>query len=182
MDRFLQRHRTRFGLLTVLVILCTARPRSGELYLLGSLLVLYGAAIRLWASAYLVKLDRVTTEGPYALTRNPLYIGTFFSASGVCLAAQSLPAWLAHLLFFFLVYPPTIRAEERELEAKFGEEYRAYRAAVPRFVPALFHGGLPFRGRIDPAVFRRNREWLGLAGWLLVLVLLHLQRIGVWAG
>lgn len=179
MDRFLQRHRTRFGLLTVLIILLTARPQSGKLFVLGTVLVLYGAAIRLWASGFLVKLDKVTTEGPYAKVRNPLYIGTFFSASGICLVSQSVWAWGAHLLFFLLVYPPTIRAEEAELEKKFGDEYRAYKAAVPRFIPALFSGGLPFHGKIDPAVFRRNKEWLGLAGWLVVLLVMHFVRLGV---
>ncbi len=173
MLRLIQRHRTRLALAVVVAVAKLATPRHPILFRLGALVVLLGEAIRLYASGFIVKLDRVTTGGPYAVVRNPLYVGSFVSAMGAAVVAGNLSCLALFLLFFGLVYPPTVLAEERELEEKFGDEYRAYKARVPRFVPALGAERPPSDARFDPATFRRNREWIGLLVWLAVLGLLY---------
>lgn len=174
---FFQRHRTRIALAVVLLVCALATPRHPDLFLLGSTIVLFGEALRLHASGFITKLDRVTTGGPYAYCRNPLYVGSFVSALGASLVAQNFACLAIFLIFFGVVYPPTVLAEERELEEKFGDEYRAYKAATPRFVPSLRAARRAPPARFDPPTFRRNREWVGLVVWIVVLALLYAKMV-----
>jgi protein-S-isoprenylcysteine O-methyltransferase Ste14 len=105
----------------------------------GLMLLLVAMGGRLWANVYVLgRKDRVlVTHGPFSVTRNPLYLFSLIGFVGVGLALESLV--MAGLLgaVFFATHWPTILAEERRLEALFGAEYGAYRARVPRFLPAL---------------------------------------------
>jgi protein-S-isoprenylcysteine O-methyltransferase Ste14 len=105
----------------------------------GLVLLLVAMGGRIWANVYVLgRKDRVlVTEGPFSLTRNPLYLFSLLGFVGVGLALESV--FLAGLfaVVFFATHWPTIHAEERKLEALFGAEYRAYRTRVPRFTPAL---------------------------------------------
>ncbi len=70
--------------------------------------------------------------GPYRCTRNPQYVGDVMIFVGVSLIANSLLLWIAHaLLIFVFVLAPI--AEERWLEQQYGQAYRQYRRATPRF-------------------------------------------------
>jgi protein-S-isoprenylcysteine O-methyltransferase Ste14 len=107
--------------------------------LAGLVLLLMAMGGRLWANVYVIgRKDRIlVTEGPFSVTRNPLYLFSLLGFVGVGLALESV--LLAGLFagVFFATHWPTIHAEERKLEALFGDEFRAYRARVPRFLPAL---------------------------------------------
>ena len=96
-----------------------------------------GAVIRLWALGFISgkKNQRIVQEGPYRLTRNPLYFGSFVFGIGMCLLGGSFTAAFVFLAFFAVVYGAAMRIEERELEIMFGEEFRRYRLAVPLFFP-----------------------------------------------
>jgi len=105
----------------------------------GVLLLVLAAGGRAWASIYLAgrKNDVLVTSGPYSLTRNPLYFFSFLGFIGVGLAMGSLVLAAAFASVFLLSHWPTILAEERFLEDQFGQDYVEYRAAAPRFFPAI---------------------------------------------
>jgi len=105
----------------------------------GVLLLVLAAGGRAWASIYLAgrKNDVLVTAGPYSLTRNPLYLFSFLGFIGVGLAMGSLVLAAAFAVVFLLSHWPTILAEERFLEERFGNGYDGYRASVPRFLPAI---------------------------------------------
>lgn len=109
------------------------------LSLTGLVLLLLAMGGRLWANVHVIgRKDQVlVTDGPFSLVRNPLYLFSLLGFLGVGLAMESV--FLAGLfgMVFFATHWPTILAEERKLETLFGAEYSAYRARVPRFVPAL---------------------------------------------
>jgi protein-S-isoprenylcysteine O-methyltransferase Ste14 len=113
--------------------------RSNEdSFRIGVPCVLAGEAIRIWASGYIEKKGRkLAVDGPFAFVRNPLYIGNFLLGLGIVLIARN--AWLAgvFLLGFTILYRGTIRREEAELAARFGEVYRRYCENVPRLIPRL---------------------------------------------
>ncbi len=99
----------------------------------GTVLALLGQGLRLWAAGHLVKQDALTTTGPFAHVRHPLYWGSMLSGIGLCVATRF---WWSYLLVagvFTLVYVPTLIEEERWLLAAYGDGYRRYRDAVPRF-------------------------------------------------
>jgi protein-S-isoprenylcysteine O-methyltransferase Ste14 len=133
---------------------------------------LAGLALRAWAAGCLAKNQRLATGGPYAYTRNPLYVGTLLVAAGLAVAARS--GWLA-LLFaavFLLVYLPVIQNEEQHLRAIF-PEYADYAQVVPALWPRLRPTARENSNPFQVALYLRNQEYqagLGfLAGMLFLL-------------
>ncbi|MFQ5768181.1 MAG: methyltransferase family protein [Acidobacteriota bacterium] len=161
-------------------IAARAAPRPADFWV-GLPLVLAGAGVRMWAAGYLLKSNELAVRGPYAFTRNPLYLGRLLLFTGFVLMARlplrlNLALGLAgYAVFFFYYLPRKERVEGERLEERHGEAFRRYRAAVP----ALFPRPIPYR---DPqaapqssgwisARFLRNQEYLMLLleGGLLVL-------------
>jgi len=116
------------------LVLWLARP-NGLSLLLSLPLVLGGEALRLWASGHIEKTRRLATGGPYAHTRNPLYVGNFVGAVGLGFAVEQPLLGLALGAVFALSYPAVIAQEEANLTRIFGERFREYCARVPRWIP-----------------------------------------------
>src|SRR5262245_41143761 len=158
------------GYLTGAMVLLLARPTAVSTAL-GLAFAVLGEGLRVWASGHIEKTRRLATGGPYAHTRNPLYLGSVLIALGVVVAAASpwiVPVAATYLLAF---YPRAIREEATFLGQKFPDEYRTWAAEVPAFLPGLRPRG-PRRSSVDWSRVRANREWrTALALPLLVLVL-----------
>lgn len=100
----------------------------------GALVALCGVAIRAAASGHITKNDALTTTGPYAYTRNPLYLGSIVIGAGFAIAALNWWIVLAIAALFFAIYLPVIRSEEEFLRNKF-PDFDDYARTVPRLVP-----------------------------------------------
>jgi protein-S-isoprenylcysteine O-methyltransferase Ste14 len=140
-----------------LVTLALARPYPLSL-VIGGALAVAGEALRIWASGHIEKTERLATGGPYALTRNPLYVGSLLVGLGVAAAAANVWAAAITLLYFAVFYPAVMSEEAAFLRARFGEEYDRWAAAVPMFLPRILPAG-PRASRFGCARVRRNREW-----------------------
>ena len=155
--------RLRIGFLFGVAYLLFARPTAGGL-LLGLPVALAGLLIRGWAAGHIVKDARLTTSGPYAHTRNPLYFGSFLLAAGFAVAAHWSLLLIVIALFIF-IYGPTIALERSEISSRFPAEYSSYESNVPAFMPRL----TPWQGQTSGDSFSfsrymRQREWqAGLA-------------------
>lgn len=105
----------------------------------GVALILLGGLGRAWSILYIGgrKTRELVSEGPYSLTRNPLYLFTLVAAVGLGLQVGSLAMGLIYLLGTLLVFLPVIVAEEQALAERFGPAFLAYRREVPRLVPRL---------------------------------------------
>lgn len=79
----------------------------------------------------------LVTEGLFAHSRNPLYLGNFLALAGLCLIHNSALCYLVGIPFFALAYLAIVEAEEEYLIRKFGPEYETYRRRVPRFLLSL---------------------------------------------
>lgn len=119
-----------------------ARP-TPLLLAIGGGIAFLGTAIRAWAAGCIKKDRELTTTGPYAHTRNPLYLGSFLIGIGVTVAGGRWIFTALFVLFFFLVYRRTMQNEAEWLEQEFGDTFRRYREAVPRLLPRL----TPYRPR-----------------------------------
>ncbi len=181
--------RLRAVWLIVPAYLLLARPAFVPVAL-GLALALTGAGIRAWAAGSIRKNTVLTTHGPYAFTRNPLYLGSAFIGLGLAVAAGR--AWFVPVFlgFFFIVYGRTIANEERRLTRIFGDEYRRYAAAVPRLLPRIPPRS-DISGRTSPARphaaggespgpfqlgwYLKNREYQALLGICAMFLLLGVK-------
>jgi protein-S-isoprenylcysteine O-methyltransferase Ste14 len=163
----MRRLRLRAVWLLVIPFLWLARP-TGPALVAGVALGVFGLLVRGWAAGTIHKEKELTTTGPYAYMRNPLYVGTFFLGLGVTVAGGRW-WWPALFLAFYVgVYGPTMAGEAALLAELFGDRYGVYAAHVPALMPRL----TPWRdpgvsgGGFTFAQYRRNREWEALLGAL----------------
>ena len=157
------RLRVPSGFLLVLVFAWFSHPAAGSLWA-GLPLSLAGLALRGWAAGCLAKNRQLATGGPYAYTRNPLYIGTLLVAAGLSIAARSPGLAILFVLVFVFVYLPVIRLEEQHLREIF-PGYAAYAAQVPalwpRVRPTLQNNSDPF----SFSLYLNNQEYQAGAGF-----------------
>ena len=130
-----RRIRVPVGFVFAAAFLRFSHPRWWSL-LAGATLVLPALGLRAAASGHVRKDRRLTTSGPYAYTRNPLYLGSAMLAAGFALASANWWIALATAVLFAALYLPTIRSEEQYLRATF-PEFAGYEKEVPRLVPRL---------------------------------------------
>lgn len=134
----------------IAVLMYYARPEISWM-IPGVVLIFVGEWIRVWAAGHLRKTREVTTSGPYAFVKNPLYLGTLFILIGFCLMAKNLYLLGIGLLIFFAYYAPFKKKREgRRLFKYFGEAWTQYDKGVPDYFPS-------FR----PYAYRGKRNW----GW-----------------
>jgi hypothetical protein len=93
-----------------------------------------GILIRALASGHVRKNEALATSGPYAYTRNPLYLGSLLMGVGFAVAARSWWVGIALVVMFFAIYLPVIRDEEAFLRQRF-PEFEEYARRVPRMFP-----------------------------------------------
>ena len=134
-----------------------SRPNSLSV-LLALPLVLGGEALRLWASGHIEKTRRLATGGPYAHTRNPLYVGSLLLALGVAAASASSWVVLAVAAYLAAFYPSVMREEAAFLRQTFPEEYGLWARDVPLFLPRVNAAG-PRATTFTWSRVSANREW-----------------------
>lgn len=128
--------RRRFQLAWIFAILLVLRAQHYP-SAIGVLVCFGGAMLRVYASGFLRKEAKLTVGGPYAYTRNPLYLGTFIMALGATISVGASGLALLMAVVFFLNYHYVIEHEETKLPSIFGGAYDRYCALVPRFLPRL---------------------------------------------
>lgn len=117
-----------------LTLLLVAKP-TPEAFWAGLPLVAVGQMIRVWAAGYLTKLSGLVTAGPFALCRNPLYVGSFLISLGYMTMCHRTIVFVAGTALFWLLHAGAVAYEEQLLRDKFGEDYLHYCQEVPRFIP-----------------------------------------------
>jgi protein-S-isoprenylcysteine O-methyltransferase Ste14 len=142
-------------------------------------LVIPGLWLRAYAAGYVKKNRELTTTGPYAHTRNPLYLGSILIAAGFALALLSWPVALVLACFFCVIYVPVIVSEERFLRStfpQFDDYSRAVPRLIPRLTPARTFGTNGESGSFSLALYLRHREYnASIGAALLYLSLLFLR-------
>ncbi len=165
---FVQRLRVPSGFLLVLAFVVLASPTRLSL-LAGAPLCAAGLALRSWAAGHLRKNSRLTTSGPYAWHRNPLYAGTLLAASGCAIAGGSAALFLVVASVFLLVYLPVMQLEEQHLASLF-PEFKAYARQTPQLLPR--RPASPSSQGFEWALWRANKEWKGVAAFGLLFAAL----------
>lgn len=163
--RILARWRVPLGYVLALLAFWRAEPTGWSLAI-GAVVASVGEALRIWAAGHLEKGREVTTSGPYAFTRHPLYAGSTVMGAGLAVAANSVVVAVLVFVYLAVTITAAIRSEEAHLTEKFGANYPAYREGTAAPVARRFS--------LDRAV--RNREYRALAGVVATFALLAAKR------
>jgi len=172
----MQRWRVPLGFVCAALFFVFARPQFLTL-VIGAAVALPGLALRAWATGHLRKNDALATTGPYAYTRNPLYLGSFLMGAGFTIAAGRWFLGAIFVAFFLGIYLPVMRVESATLTELFGERYQRYAQAVPLFLPGLsrYESSDGISSKFDARLYQRYREYQAAIGLILAWVLLALR-------
>jgi len=190
--RLFSQHRIKvsrvFGIAFVAILLTTGSLWQGTLtgrvlFLVGIVLAAVGMLGRVWCLTYSsgYKSSELVIQGPYSVSRNPLYFFSFIGLIGIGLATETFTLTLVLIAFFVLVYPAVIAGEEEFLQEKFGQEYLEYCRRTPRFFPDRRRFAEPDSYNVQPRTLRRS---LGGVIWFIGLpvaiqLLVALRTAGV---
>jgi protein-S-isoprenylcysteine O-methyltransferase Ste14 len=176
-SRIARRIRVPMGFIFAGVYLWLAHPTHTSISW-SLLLVVPGLWLRGYAAGYVKKNAELTMAGPYAYTRNPLYLGSMMIAFGFAAASQSIAIVLLLALLFVIIYVPVIRSEEEFLRSKF-PDFDEYAARVPRLLPrfGVTHRSVGEAGRFSMPLYRKHREYNALMGAAAIYALLALKII-----
>ena len=169
-----RRIRVPLGFLFAVLYFWLARPTWRSL-MLGAIGVLAGLFIRALASGHVRKNEALATSGPYAYTRNPLYLGSLVMGLGFCVAARSWWVGAALVVMFVAIYLPVIRDEEAFLRGKF-PEFEEYARRVPRMFPRLAsRSATTERVEFSRELYLKHREYNALIGSALLVCALMIK-------
>ena len=166
-SRVARRIRVPLGFAFAVLYFWLARP-TWRFLALGSAMIVAGLLIRALASGHVRKNEALATTGPYAYTRNPLYLGSLIIGIGFAVSARSWWVSAVLVVMFFAIYVPVIRGEERFLRDKF-PEFDEYAQRVPRMIPRFTTGRSgDSEGGFSMALYLKHREWNALLGSVLL--------------
>ena len=172
----MQRWRVPLGFVCAAIFFLLSTPRPLTLAL-GGAIALPGLALRAWARGHLRKNDALAVTGPYAYTRNPLYLGSFLIGVGFTVASGRFVLGFLFAALFLGIYVPVMRVESATIAELFGDSYARYLKGVPLFLPRLS----PYRdrtkdiARFDAALYKRYREYQAAMGLVIAWALLALK-------
>jgi protein-S-isoprenylcysteine O-methyltransferase Ste14 len=170
---FFVRWRVRLGYPLAIVVLAFSHPTPRSIFL-GALVGVVGLLVRAYAAGYLHKQEVLSVTGPYAYTRNPLYLGSAILALGAGIATRSWISACILVLYFAVFYSAVMRREAKELYLRHGASFEEYARTVSLFLPRLTPAKLPgsSAGSFSFAQYRKNHEWQAAAGFLFLLFVL----------
>jgi len=173
-SRVARRIRVPLGFAFALLYIWLARPTWPSLAL-GGVLIVPGILLRALASGHVRKNEALATSGPYAHTRNPLYLGSLLIGTGFAIAARSWVVGAFVVAMLFAIYVPVIRDEEKFLRENF-PEFEEYARRVPRMLPRIVpaHAG-DENGTFSFELYLKHKEWNALLGAVAMGAVLWLK-------
>ncbi len=168
--KLLQKFRVPLGFAFAIVFLLLAKP-SFTYLLIGGSVAFLGLLIRAWSAGHIRKNEQLAVSGPYAFTRNPLYLGSFLLGLGFMIASG---IWWLALIFAALylgIYFPVMSVEAEELTEIFGAQYQKYADEVSLFFP-WFSKYKSDGKSFEKALYLKHREYQAALGFLFVLAVL----------
>ncbi len=173
-----QRFRVPLGFIFAIVFIAFARPEL-PILCIGGAIGVCGLLIRGWASGHIRKNQTLAISGPYAHTRNPLYLGSFIMGLGFVISSGVWWLTVIFTILFFAIYLPVMKAEAKELMDIFGADYEAYANDVPLLLPRFtpFHGNSSSPINFDFDLYLRYREYRAAIGVIAAWCILAAKAV-----
>jgi len=172
----MQRWRVPLGFVCGALFLFFARPTVSTL-IVGGAIAVPGLALRAWASGHLRKNEALAVTGPYAYTRNPLYLGSFLMGLGFTIAAGQVWLVIVFIIMILGIYLPVMRVESGTLADLFGKKYLRYAKEVPLRLRRLSPYSRATAGTFDRSLYLRYREYRAAGGVIIAWALLAAKMI-----
>ena len=169
--RYHEFSRQGIGVILVVVFAVLSQPTL-YFFILGCLLVLDGLLIRLYASGFVYKNKELSTSGPYAYVRHPLYTGNILILIGISLASGCISAFVISIIFFWFYYPAAIEYEDRKLKSLFPDSWDSWSQQTPALVPKFKFNRLNLAEWSWEKSLKKNYEPVIFAFVLLWLIFL----------
>jgi protein-S-isoprenylcysteine O-methyltransferase Ste14 len=172
-SRIARRVRVPLGFVFAVFYFWLAKP-TWRAIVLGAFVIVPGLLVRAFASGHVRKNEALATSGPYAYTRNPLYLGSLLMGVGFAVAARSWWIGVALVVMFFAIYFPVILDEEAFLRQKF-PGFDEYARRVPRMFPRLTPRATPPNEAstgFSWNLYLKHREYNALLGAVTMMVVL----------
>lgn len=186
-SKIARRIRVPLGFVLAALYIWLARP-SWKSLLVGIAIATPGLALRAVAAGTVKKNRELATTGPYAFTRNPLYLGSILIGIGFGVASRNGWIAVAIVVMFLAIYLPVIRAEEEYLRSQFSG-FDEYARMVPRLWPRFTAGKTAAepvnseesagQSGFSRHLYWKHREYnalLGAVGMMAVLIVKILYR------
>lgn len=167
------RYRSTVGIISLFIILYLATP-SAKSITVGFFVMMAGVFFRAWSSGHLNKDNELATEGPYSLTRNPLYFGNFVLGSGIAIAGNHFFTYLIFFAFFLFFFPFLMIIEHKRLKQKFGKKYEEWSRKSNSFFPKIKRIR---EFNFNVSNYMRNREYRVLFFSFLIIAMLILKYL-----
>jgi len=162
------KYRSFIGFLCLVAILWLATPSSRSIFI-GFLLMMAGMFFRAWASGYINKDRELATQGPYSLTRNPLYFGSLILGSGIAVASNNRITYLIFAVYYITFFTFLIAVERNRMRNRFGRQYEEWARGANLFFPKLKKIE---NSDFNIAFYMKNREYRVLFFSLFVTAVL----------
>ena len=169
--RYHEFSRQGIGVILVVVFAVLSQPTL-YFFIVGCLFVLDGLLIRLYASGFVYKNKELSTSGPYAYVRHPLYTGNILILIGISLASGCISAFVISIIFFWFYYPAAIEYEDRKLKSLFPDSWDSWSQQTPALVPKFKFNRLNLAEWSWEKSLKKNYEPVIFAFVLLWLIFL----------
>jgi len=174
MRKRLARARVPLGFALAAAVLYLAKPSMPTLAI-GFPIALAGIIFRASAAGVIRKNASLAQQGPYRMTRNPLYFGSFLLALGFAVMSGSLGAAVLLLVPSALIYPVVIKSEEAYLSQSFGSEFDEFRRSIPSFLPRRLSSKIFESFSLD--CYLANREYNASIGFVSIMLIFLLKYV-----
>lgn len=174
-SRIARRIRVPLGFVFAALYFWLAKPTWTSIGI-GAVIAAIGVAIRASAAGHVKKNRELTTTGPYAYTRNPLYLGSMILALGFGVASRNWWVAVVILVLFLAIYLPVIRSEEEFLRSEF-PGFDEYCSQVPRLVPRFKPAPRAEVGAFSKELYLRHREYNAIIGAMTMLAALAVKLV-----
>jgi len=143
-------------------------------------LILLGIATRMYASGFVLKNKELSTTGPYAFVRHPLYTGNIMILIGLCLINGFFWSFVTAFIFLWFYYPTAIEYEDRKLKSLFPDTWEEWASMTPALMPKMDLNGKIF-SRLDLRSWSLKKSLVAnyepvIVVYVLVWVFIVLQR------
>ena len=143
-------------------------------------LILLGLATRMYASGFVLKNKELSTTGPYAFVRHPLYTGNIMILIGLCLINGFFWPFVTAFIFLWFYYPTAIEYEDRKLKSLFPDTWEEWASMTPALMPKMDLNGKIF-SRLDLRSWSLKKSLVAnyepvIVVYVLVWVFIVLQR------
>lgn len=175
------KYRSFIGILCLVAVLWVATPNAWSICI-GFFIMMLGMFFRAWSSGYINKDKELATEGPYSLTRNPLYFGNLLLGAGIAIASSNWITYLICAVYYFSFFTFLIAIERKRMKSRFGTQYEDWAKQSNLFFPKIKRIR---KFNFNIAFYMKNKEYRVLFYSLFVIAVLvvkFLRKIGFIGG